>query len=87
MTHSCRIDFTQPLTAGAARLRHRFEAPREVLVAHALQEVRSVLDAVFAAYTFRLWRNYSDDLARRTFRWSIIYLTLIFAALVADHFL
>ena len=46
-----------------------------------------VLDAVFAAYTFRLWRNYSDDLARRTFRWSIIYLTLIFAALVADHFL
>ena len=32
------------------------------------------------------WR-YSDELARRTFRWSIIYLTLIFAALLADHFL
>ena len=55
MTHSCRIDFTQPLTAGAARLRHRFEAPREVLVAHALHEVRSVLDAVFAAAQQGRW--------------------------------
>ena len=55
MTHSCRIDFTQPLTAGATRLRHRFEAPREVLVAHALHEVRSVLDAVFAAAQQGRW--------------------------------
>jgi protoheme IX farnesyltransferase len=46
-----------------------------------------LLDAVFLAYTFALWRNYSDALARRTFRWSIIYLTLLFAALLADHFL
>ena len=45
------------------------------------------LDAVFVAYVYKLWRNYSDELARRTFRWSIIYLTLIFAALLADHFL
>ena len=45
------------------------------------------LDAVFLGYSFRLWRNYSDALARRTFRWSIIYLTLIFAALLADHFI
>lgn len=45
------------------------------------------LDAVFLAYTFALWRQYSDDLAKRTFRWSIIYLTLLFAALLADHFL
>ncbi|KRB42176.1 aminodeoxychorismate synthase component I [Acidovorax sp. Root70] len=55
MTINCRIDFTQPLTAGAARLRHRFEAPREVLVAHALHEVRSVLDAVFAAAQQGRW--------------------------------
>ena len=46
-----------------------------------------LLDAVFLAYTFALWRNYSDALAKRTFRWSIIYLTLLFAALLADHFL
>jgi len=44
------------------------------------------LDAVFLFYSFRLWRTYSDALARRTFRWSIIYLTLLFAALLVDHF-
>ena len=45
-----------------------------------------VLDAVFLAYSVALWRNYSDALARRCFRWSIVYLTLLFAALLADHF-
>ena len=44
------------------------------------------LDAVFLGYAVALWRNYSDALARRTFRWSIVYLTLLFAALLADHF-
>ena len=44
------------------------------------------LDAIFLGYAFALWRKYSDELARRTFRWSIIYLTLLFAALLADHF-
>lgn len=43
------IDFTQPLDPGAPRLRHAFGTPREVLVAHALHEVRGVLDAVHAA--------------------------------------
>ncbi|MFZ4537347.1 heme o synthase [Propionivibrio sp.] len=45
------------------------------------------LNAIFLAYACALWRNYSDALARRTFRWSIIYLTLLFAALLADHFI
>ena len=45
------------------------------------------LDAVFLGYAVALWRHYSDELARRTFRWSIIYLTLLFAALLADHFI
>jgi len=45
-----------------------------------------LLDAVFLGYSFALWRNYSDALARRAFRWSIIYLTLLFAALLVDHF-
>ena len=48
--------------------------------------VALVLDAVFLAHSVALWRNYSDALARRTFRWSIIYLTLLFAALLTDHF-
>jgi protoheme IX farnesyltransferase len=46
-----------------------------------------ILDAVFLVYSFALWRDYSDKLARLTFRYSIIYLTLLFAALLVDHFL
>ncbi|MDQ5907773.1 MAG: heme o synthase, partial [Pseudomonadota bacterium] len=39
----------------------------------------------FLAYAIGLVRNYSDALAKRTFRYSIIYLTLLFAALFADR--
>jgi protoheme IX farnesyltransferase len=46
-----------------------------------------ILDVIFLGYAYMLWRHYSDGLARRTFRWSILYLTLLFAALLADHFL
>jgi len=45
-----------------------------------------VLGAMFSAYAFKLWRHYSDDLARRTFRFSIVYLSLLFAALLVDHY-
>jgi protoheme IX farnesyltransferase len=45
------------------------------------------LGAVFIAYAWALWRNYSDALARRTFRFSILYLALLFAALLLDHYL
>ena len=40
----------------------------------------------FMLYAWRLWRNYSDLLARQTFRFSIIYLMVIFAALLVDHY-
>nr|MDQ6882478.1 heme o synthase [Pseudomonadota bacterium] len=46
-----------------------------------------VLGAVFCWYGFRLWRNYSDALARQTFRFSLIHLSLLFAALLVDHYL
>jgi protoheme IX farnesyltransferase len=46
-----------------------------------------VLGAVFIAYAWQLWRHYSDALARRTFRYSILYLSLLFAALLLDHYL
>ncbi|WP_088285490.1 heme o synthase [Ideonella sp. A 288] len=46
-----------------------------------------VLGLVFIAYGVMLWREYSDALARRTFRYSILYLSLLFAALLADHYL
>jgi protoheme IX farnesyltransferase len=46
-----------------------------------------VLGGWFIAYAWKLWRNYSDQLARRTFRFSILYLSLLFAALLIDHYL
>jgi len=46
-----------------------------------------VLGLWFIAYGFQLWRNYSDALARKTFRFSILYLSLLFAALLVDHYL
>ena len=41
----------------------------------------------FVLLAFQLWRDYSDALARRTFRYSIWYLAWLFAALLADHYL
>ncbi|HEX7686719.1 MAG TPA: heme o synthase [Burkholderiaceae bacterium] len=46
-----------------------------------------VLGLVFCWYGFRLWRDYSDALARKTFRFSILYLSLLFAALLVDHYI
>jgi protoheme IX farnesyltransferase len=46
-----------------------------------------VLDAIFMGYAIQIYRRYSDDLAKRTFRFSIIYLTLLFAVLLLDHYL
>ncbi len=45
------------------------------------------LGAVFMFYAVKIYTDYSDALARRTFRYSILYLTLIFAALLVDHYL
>jgi heme o synthase len=46
-----------------------------------------VLDAVFLGYAIRIWRRYTDALAKRAFAYSIFYLALIFAALMVDHYL
>ena len=46
-----------------------------------------LLGAGFIGYAWKLWRNYSDSLARKTFRYSILYLSLLFAALLVDHYL
>jgi len=46
-----------------------------------------VLGGLFVAYAFALWRRYSDTLARKTFRFSIWHLSLLFAALLLDHYL
>ena len=46
-----------------------------------------LLGAAFIGYAWMLWRNYSDALARKTFRFSIWHLSLLFAALLVDHYL
>jgi protoheme IX farnesyltransferase len=44
------------------------------------------LDAVFLYYAIKIYRDYSDQLARRAFRYSIIYLSALFAVLLVDHY-
>jgi protoheme IX farnesyltransferase len=46
-----------------------------------------VLGVLFCLYGWQLWRDYSDALARKTFRFSIWHLSLLFAALLLDHYL
>jgi heme o synthase len=46
-----------------------------------------VLSAGFTWHGFQLWRDYSDALARKTFRFSLIHLSALFAALLVDHYL
>ena len=46
-----------------------------------------LLSVGFCGYGWALWRNYSDALARKTFRFSLIHLSLLFAALLIDHYL
>ncbi len=45
------------------------------------------LDAVFVLYAVKMYLAYSDHVARRTFRYSILYLAALFAALLIDHYL
>jgi len=48
--------------------------------------VAIALDAVFLGYAMKIYVDYSDALARRTFRYSIVYLSALFAALLVDHY-
>jgi protoheme IX farnesyltransferase len=45
-----------------------------------------VLGFIFLAYVVGLFISYSDALAKKTFRFSITYLSLLFAALLIDHY-
>ena len=46
-----------------------------------------ILGAIFLWYAWQIYRNYNDILARKTFAYSIIYLSLLFAALLVDHYI
>lgn len=45
-----------------------------------------LLNAYFIYLAVKLFRHYSDALARKTFAYSILYLSLLFAALLIDHY-
>ena len=45
------------------------------------------LGGLFLIYAVRICLAYSDELAKKTFRYSILYLSLLFAALLIDHYL
>ncbi len=49
--------------------------------------VAVALSVGFTGYAWALWRDYSDQLARKTFRFSLIHLSLLFAAMLVDHYL
>ena len=49
--------------------------------------VAVALSLAFCAHGFWLWQDYSEALARRTFRFSLIHLSALFAALLLDHYL
>lgn len=46
-----------------------------------------LLNLGFMGHAWALWRNYSDALARKTFRFSLIHLSVLFAAFLLDHYL
>ena len=45
------------------------------------------LGAIFLWHAWQVWRHYTDLVARKTFAYSIVYLSLLFVALLADHYL
>lgn len=49
--------------------------------------VAVILSVGFIGYAVALWHQYSDALARKTFRFSLIHLSALFAALLVDHYL
>ena len=44
------------------------------------------LDGVFLYYAYQIWKHYTDAIAKRTFAYSILYLSLLFAAFLVDHY-
>lgn len=47
----------------------------------------AILGAIFLRHAWRIYRHYTDQIARAAFAYSIVYLSLLFAALLIDHYL
>jgi protoheme IX farnesyltransferase len=46
----------------------------------------TILNGIFLYYVVMLYRQYSDKLSKKIFKYSILYLGLIFLALLIDHY-
>ncbi|CDG85127.1 heme o synthase [Janthinobacterium agaricidamnosum] len=46
-----------------------------------------LLNAVFLYHSWKIYRHYTDLIARKAFAYSIVYLSLLFVALLVDHYL
>lgn len=47
----------------------------------------TVLGGIFLWHAWEIYQRYTDQIARKTFTYSIVYLSLLFAALLVDHYL
>jgi heme o synthase len=47
----------------------------------------AVLGVIFFYYSWQIYRHYTDLIARKAFTFSIIYLSILFAMLLVDHYL
>lgn len=45
-----------------------------------------VLGAIFFWYSWQIYRHYTDLIARKAFAFSIVYLSILFAVLLVDHY-
>ena len=87
-----------PVTHGAASTRRHIFAYTLLLFVSTLLPVAvgmsggiylAVALALGIAFILKSWtllRHYTDDLSRRTFRFSIVYLALLFLGLLVDHY-
>ena len=46
-----------------------------------------MLGVIFLHFSWQIYRHYTDLIARKAFAYSIIYLSILFAALLVDHYL
>ena len=45
-----------------------------------------LLDIVFLWHAWQVYKHYTDQVSRKMFAYSILYLALLFAALLVDHY-
>jgi protoheme IX farnesyltransferase len=46
-----------------------------------------ILGVMFLRHAWQLYRHYTDQFSRKTFTFSIVYLSLLFVALLVDHYI